>query len=216
MRTTPVSQQQRQEILALLSNGLDNQAIAAEVGVSAGQVAAIKAHVTMGTYSAGNGGDDTPDAEGEVLSAVDGMGFALERDMERALRDNIEQLEARLTITDGGRQHVVPSGKIDITASDERGAIVVIELKADTADREAIGQILSYIGDVSVSAPQVRGILVAREFTPRAVAAARASPSIRLVRYGYHFTFEPVASGSQTTQPKAAEDAKAEDIVAQS
>src|SRR5271165_3039493 len=96
MRTTPVSQQQRQEILALLSNGLDNQAIAAEVGVSAGQVAAIKAHVTMGTYSAGNGGDDTPDAEGEVLSAVDGMGFAL----ERALRDNIEQLEARLTITD--------------------------------------------------------------------------------------------------------------------
>jgi hypothetical protein len=63
-----VSQKQRQEILALLSNGLGTHEIAAQAGVSVGQVAAIKAHITMGTYGAGNNGDDTSERRRRPLA----------------------------------------------------------------------------------------------------------------------------------------------------
>jgi DNA phosphorothioation-dependent restriction protein DptH len=43
---------QRREILDLLAQGHDRETIAARVGVTPGQVSAISAHVTMGTYAA--------------------------------------------------------------------------------------------------------------------------------------------------------------------
>jgi len=188
-----VSPEQRQSIRSLLADGLDNQEIAAQVGVSPGTVAAVKAHMTMGTYG---GGDSVPEAEPDVASAVD-TAFGLERDLQLALRRNIEQLEPGLTIIDGDREQTAPSGRIDITARDEPGTTVVVELKAGPADRDAIGQILSYIGDLTDRTTGVRGILVAREFSARAVAAARAAPNILLVQYGFRFTFETVATTSQ-------------------
>jgi Endonuclease NucS len=175
-----VSADQRQSIRSLLAEGLDNQAIATQIGVSPGQVAAVKAHMTMGTY----GGDGAPEAEAEVASAVD-TAFGLERDLQLALRRNIEQLEPGLAIIDGDREQTVPSGRIDITARDQAGTTVVIELKAGSADRDAIGQILSYVGDLADREKDVRAILVAREFSARAVAAGKAAPNIRLVQYGF-------------------------------
>jgi hypothetical protein len=190
-----VSDSQRQSIRSLLAEGLDNQEIATRIGVSPGTVAAVKAHMTMGTYGAS---DSAPEAEAEVASAVD-TAFGLERDLQLALRRNIEQLEPGLSIIDGDREQTVPSGRIDITARDQAGAAVVIELKAGPADRDAIGQILSYVGDLTDRERDVRGILVAREFTARAVAAGKAAPNIRLIQYGFRFTFETVV----TTPPKA-------------
>jgi RecB family endonuclease NucS len=146
----------------------------------------------MGTY--GESGAAV-DAEAEVAKAVD-TAFGLERDLQLALRRNIEQLEAGLAIVDGDREQSVPSGRIDIMARDRDGATVVIELKAGEADREAIGQLLAYMGDLMGEGSRPRGILVAREFTPRAVSASRAVPSLRLVRYGFHFTFETIADAS--------------------
>ena len=86
------------------------------------------------------------------------------------------------------------SGYIDIAAQDRDGATVAIELKAGTADRDAVGQILSYMGDLMESEASVRGILVAGDFTPRAVAAVRATTNVRLVRYAFRFSFETVSS----------------------
>ena len=126
------------------------------------------------------------------MDAID-TAFGLERDLQMALRHNIDQLEPGLTITDGGREQTVNSGRIDITCTDEQGGTVVIELKAGTADRDAMGQILSYIGDLTDGNTRVRGILVAHDFTDRAIAAARAATTVRLVRYGFRFTFDPVA-----------------------
>ena len=127
----------------------------------------------------------------EVVDAID-TAFGLERDLQMALRHNIDELEPGLTITDGGREQTVDSGRIDITCTDEQGGTVVIELKAGTADRDAMGQILSYIGDHGGNT-RVRGILVAHDFTDRAIAATRAATTVRLVRYGFRFTFDPVA-----------------------
>jgi RecB family endonuclease NucS len=70
---------------------------------------------------------------------------------------------------------------------------VVIELKAGTADRDAVGQILSYMGDLQGEAGgKVRGILVAGHFTDRAISARRAVPNVELRKYGFKFSFESV------------------------
>jgi hypothetical protein len=187
-----VSVAQREAVLNLLNEGKDGREIAAQLGVTPGQVAAIKAHVSMGTY------EKTPvddEVEEEVATAFDTT-FGLERDLQMALRTSIEQLEPGLVIIDGGRDQTVTSGRIDITARDRNGSTVVIELKASVADRDAIGQILSYMGDLAEGSTQVRGIVIAKEFSPRAISAARAASNVRLVHYSFRFLFGVVSTSA--------------------
>lgn len=124
----------------------------------------------------------------------DGFGrlIGLERDLQAALRGCIEQLESGLHVTDGGNERSVASGRIDITAKDRDGKVVVIELKAGTARRNAIGQVLSYMGDVAdEESAEVRGILVAGQFDGKARAAARVVPALSLRCYRVKFEFSP-------------------------
>jgi endonuclease len=135
----------------------------------------------------------TPRSAEQEAEAVDAIQttFGLERDLQAALRSHIDQLEPGLKVTDGGKERILDVGRIDITAEDAQGRTVVIELKAGTADREVIGQILSYMGDLS-DGKIVRGILIAGSFPQRAIAAARAVPNLELRKYGFNFTFETV------------------------
>ena len=49
---SPISENQKTEIIALLTLGkLGREQIAAKAGVSPGTISAIKAHLTMGTYT---------------------------------------------------------------------------------------------------------------------------------------------------------------------
>ena len=41
---------ERQVVLQMLADGLDKEVIAEEAGITSRQVAAVAAHVTMGTY----------------------------------------------------------------------------------------------------------------------------------------------------------------------
>ena len=128
--------------------------------------------------------------------------IGLERDLQAALRDRIEQLEVGLHITDGGDERSVASGFIDITAKDRDGKVVVIELKAGTARRDAIGQVLSYMGDVAdEESAEVRGILVAGEFDDKACAAARVVPGLSLRRYRVKFEFSPPGDAAPRGAP---------------
>ena len=177
--------QQKSAIVSLVKEGkLDFKQIAKQVGVSPGTVASIKAHMTMGTYG------EAPEID-EIAEAIDAT-FGLERDLQIALRKNIEQLEPGLKIADSGKEQRVESGRIDITAEDSAGAVVVIELKTGTADRETIGQILGYMGDMMAIKKSVRGILVAGEFPAGTIAAARAVPNLKLKKYSFRFSFEPI------------------------
>jgi RecB family endonuclease NucS len=127
----------------------------------------------------------------EAQTAIEAT-FGLERDLQLALRSNIGQLEKGLSIGDGVKEQTVPSGRIDILAKDSKARSVVIELKAGTADRDAIGQILSYIGDLQADGhPPVRRILVAGDFMPCAIAAAKAA-NVVLRKYSFNFSFEQV------------------------
>ena len=137
------------------------------------------------------------DLSGDVLVSGEeerGQLIGLERDMQSALRQTIEQLEPGLAIIDDGAERSVPSGFIDITARDSSGAIVVIELKTGTAPQKAIAQVLSYMGDIAEEEPDsaVRAILVAGEFDKKARAAARMVPNLSLRKYLVRFEFREV------------------------
>ena len=140
---------------------------------------------------------DVAPADSDPVAPAEDDGRArligLERDLQATLRYSIEQLEPGLTIIDGDTERSVASGFIDITAKTADGTVVVIELKAGKARRDAVGQILSYMGDIAAEQPnQVRGILVAGEFDSKARAAARVVPSLSLRRYRVTFEFSPV------------------------
>jgi hypothetical protein len=116
--------------------------------------------------------------------------YRSERDLQAKLRADIEMLEPGLRIIDGGKELVLPSGRVDITAQDRGGTKVVIELKFGRADRYAVAQLLSYMGDLAVDGQAVRGILVAEDFDwgARSVARAAAAPLV-LKRYKNDFSY---------------------------
>jgi hypothetical protein len=130
--------------------------------------------------------------EEEVIEAEE-ITFGLERDLQVALRANIEQLEPGLRIIDDGKERTTEEGRIDITAEDGQGNIVIIELKAGDAKPAIIAQVLSYMSEVSESDKKpVRGILVAGGFHKRVILAARVVPNLQLKKYAFQFSFERV------------------------
>lgn len=185
-----VSENQKAQIISLLREGqLGREEIAAKVGVSPGMVSAIKAHITMGTY----GGSPASESETDELIEAAEATFGLERDLQLALRSNIQQLEDELVIIDNGKEYITDAGRVDILARDAKDTIVVIELKAGMAAPEALTQLLAYMGTISKQeGKEVRGILVAGDFHPRVVYAVRAVPNAKLRRYRFKFTFESV------------------------
>ncbi|MDX2006550.1 MAG: endonuclease NucS [Meiothermus sp.] len=136
-------------------------------------------------------GTESVDEE-QIVEAAE-ITFGLERDMQQALRSRIDQLEPGLIIADGGRERNTEAGRIDITARDSRGNVVIIELKAGLATPDVIPQVLSYMGAVAETDNlPVRGILVASEFHRRVIWAARAIPNLQLRKYTFQFRFEAI------------------------
>jgi hypothetical protein len=127
----------------------------------------------------------------EFIGEAVGRTFALERDLQAALRRNLGDLEMGLTVDDGGNERKVDAGLIDILARDQKGTLTVIELKAETSRPDAVAQILAYMGCIAAETGEVvRGILVASDHHPRVAHAARAVPNLILKRYRFKFEFE--------------------------
>ena len=132
-----------------------------------------------------------PGSEPETEEGAESVIFGLERDMQSALRQNIGQLESGLRIVDGGSERHTGGGWIDITAEDREGNPVVIELKADLARPESIAQVLAYMTSlVEEEQKLVRGILVAADFHPRVILAAKSVPNLQLKKYSFRFSFD--------------------------
>lgn len=129
----------------------------------------------------------------EKIEEAEEITFGLERDLQSALRVNIEKLEAGLKIIDEGKERSTQAGRIDITAEDSYGNIVIIELKAGTASPEVVAQILAYMGAISEAEKKpVRGILIAGDFHKRVILASRAVSTLELKKYSFQFKFESV------------------------
>ncbi len=131
-----INEEEKSEVISLQQeNKLTRREITERVGVSPGTVSAVKAHITMGTYA-----DSDPE---EIIDALETT-FGLEKDLQKALRYNIEQLESGLKVIDQGKELTTEAGRIDIAVEDKEGNFVVIELKAGTAKPDSIAQVLSY------------------------------------------------------------------------
>ena len=140
-----------------------------------------------------NGQDVAVEPQARVDEGEPGNTFELERDLQRALRQDISQLEPGLKIGDGGSERKVDAGFIDITAEDDDGNLVVIELKANSARPDSFTQVVAYMQSLRAEVRRpVRGILVAAEFHDRVILAAREVPTLELKTYSYKFSFEDV------------------------
>lgn len=118
----------------------------------------------------------------------------LERNLEKYMFDNLENLESGLrTIGDGdSQQRKVDSGILDILAEDKQGNPVVLELKAGEAEHDALGQIMSYMADINneFQSNDVRGMIVAESFSKQLSNAASIQENIQLHQYHVQFSFE--------------------------
>ncbi len=123
--------------------------------------------------------------------------LSLERDLEDYLVHNLSMIEDGLKLfqeeeISGQQYRTENAGRIDILALDKEDRYVVIEIKAGTADEKVCGQILRYMGWIKKHLADdcnVRGIIVAHNFSEKMTYAALALPNINLVCYNVNFSF---------------------------
>jgi len=122
------------------------------------------------------------------------ISISLESDLEEFIFENLGSVEEGLKPYRGksGRQYTVQSGRIDILATDKEDNFVVIELKADMGGDSVLTQTLAYMADVSKIAEErkVRGIIIARDFSSKLIAAVSLLQNIELMKYKVKFDFE--------------------------
>ena len=139
---------------------------------------------------------DIDDDQDNLVSTFDTERFSIEADLQSSLRQNLNQLEPDLTIADNGSERTVATGRMDILARDSAGVNWVIELKAGTANEQAIGQLMAYMNALAeeeqIDIGDIRGMLIAHDFNDKARHSARMIPAIKLKRYGITFSFDDV------------------------
>jgi len=107
-----------------------------------------------------------------------------EKELKSLVRQQLDRVEPGLVEADGGREREVASGRIDITARDRYGNLVVIELKAGPCPTGALEQVLAYSHDLEGETGRpCRAVLMAADFSPRLEAAAKSARDVFLVRY---------------------------------
>ncbi len=162
-----------------------------------------KTHYSWYKSKIKSGGILVPDFEGETnsLESFDAelegsieASLSLEKDLHSYLAKAVHEIEEGLVLIENGVEYQVDAGRIDLLASDKKGGLVVIELKAGIAKDAAIGQLLGYMGCLAEQKPEnlIRGILVASEFDKRVVFAARTHPQIHLVQYKVAFELQKI------------------------
>lgn len=110
--------------------------------------------------------------------------FRYERELQEAIRQQLNQVEHGLVEADGGHERSVATGKIDVLARDLAGHFVVIELKVGPCPHGALEQVLAYSSDLEAeTGTPCRAILVASQFSERTRAAAKRARDISLVTY---------------------------------
>ncbi len=92
--------------------------------------------------------------------------YLTEEDMKQAVLRNPFLIEEGFQpITE---ERPLPTGFVDILGRDSKGNLVVVELKRESADREAIVQLYRYVEHLRKGNPSVRGIIAAPKITKSA------------------------------------------------
>lgn len=146
---------------------------------------------------AGTSGETDLDEDEDVAQeAVEALGtvFKLEKEMQSAVRKQLNALEPGLREADGGSELTVATGRIDILAEDAKGQLVVIELKAGDCPSGALEQALGYAEALSEERSKpVRAFLIAASFSDRIRAAAKRVRDLELRTYEFSLRFDDIS-----------------------
>ena len=112
-----------------------------------------------------------------------------ENDMHLWVMRNLQKLDEDISVTEHERS--LPVGKMDILAEDSDGW-VVIEIKKSEAGDDPVGQLKGYMNDLRRETDRnVRGILIAEEFTERA-KRMKDENDMELYQLKLNPSFEPI------------------------
>jgi hypothetical protein len=140
---------------------------------------------TKGELSSTLDADSTSAAE-TPLTGI----FKIEKEMQAAVRKDLNSLENGLLAIDDGIEVTTATGRIDILARDANGQLTVIELKAGQCPPGAIEQSLGYAQAISEErSEEARVILIASSFTDRQLYAAKRAHGLILRVYHYQLHY---------------------------
>lgn len=146
--------------------------------------------------------EEEDDPEVAVETAIAGSTqFALEKDLQRYLADNLQLIEPGLTLFQdediSGFEYPAGGGRrIDILAKDRAGHFVVLELKVEKGYDRVVGQVLRYVNwvrnELAEPGQRVRGIIVCRTMSQDLVLACASVPDVELFEYRLQVTLSKV------------------------
>jgi endonuclease len=149
--------------------------------------------------------DDDDDGSGSAAdAAVAGSSqFALEKDLQRYLSDNLHIIEPGLTLFQdediSGFEYPAGGGRrIDILAKDAAGSFVVLELKVEKGYDRVVGQLLRYMNwvrkELADAGQRVRGIIVCRTMSEDLILACSSIKDVELFEYRLQVTVSKISS----------------------
>lgn len=148
--------------------------------------------------------EEEDDAGVAVDAALAGSSqFALEKDLQRYLADNLGIIEPGLTLFQDeeitGFEYPAGGGRrIDILAKDRSGGFVVLELKVEKGYDRVVGQLLRYVNwvrkELSEPGQRVRGIIICRTMSEDLILACAGIKDVELFEYRLQVTVSKVPS----------------------
>ena len=147
--------------------------------------------------------DEEDDDAGEAIDAAlaGSTQFALEKDLQRYLADNLQLVEPGLTLFQdediSGFEYPAGGGRrIDILAKDKSGNFVVLELKVEKGYDRVVGQLLRYVNwvrkELAEPGQRVRGIIVCRTMSQDLILACSSIDDVELLEYRLQVTVSKV------------------------
>ncbi len=146
--------------------------------------------------------EDEEDDPLQEIAAIPGSSqFALEKDLQRYLADNLQCIESGLTLFEDEeiRGFEYPAGggrRIDILATDKAGGFVVLELKVEKGYDRVVGQLLRYMNwvrkELAEPGQRVRGIIVCRTISEDLRLACASIKDVELLEYKLSVTVSRV------------------------